>query len=66
MKKVEVDLDDMKFDSHGQQVGVEVPEEMLDEISGGYSSTKEKSNNDTCGLGCSDGNNSTCGLYCLA
>lgn len=67
MNKFEVDLNDVAFDSHGQQVGVEVPAEMLDEISGGRppSSQEEKSNNELCGAGCGGNNNSTCGLSCL-
>ncbi len=64
MKKFEVDLNDMKFDQHGQQVGVEVPEEILDEISGG-AAAPVKSNNGDCGWGCGGNNNGDCGWFCL-
>ncbi len=66
MNKFEVDLNDMAFDSHGQQVGVEVPADMLDEISGGRSTEVQLDDgNGLCGAGCGNGDNSVCGLSCL-
>ncbi len=57
MEKI-IDFDDLTFDLHGRVTSVVIPDDLLDQISGG------RRDNGDCGTGCQGSTNKTCGNTC--
>jgi hypothetical protein len=56
VKQLMIDIENLAFDAFGRQVGVEVPADLLNQVSGGA--------NKECGTGCQGSDNGTCGNRC--